>query len=265
VNPDPWGRARDGNAFVLILRKAASESGRIRLICFPYAGGSPYLFQSWLGLLAGHIELAVIQLPGHAARIKEAPYHRWDTLVSDCRAALGPLLAEPHAFYGHSFGGRLAYEIARHETGRTRGLFVSACRSPGCPQQRPYMHELGDSQFAATVRAMGGTPAEVFCNAELMRLFLPVLRAEIRLAELWAGTGPPPLTMPVTALYGQDDSVETHASMRNWPACSRAGGELIKVPGGHFFVETHRHEVVRIINDRLGLADVGLNSGQSRP
>jgi surfactin synthase thioesterase subunit len=254
VNLDLGLRDDGENAFVRVLRRVPPTPNLVRLICFPYAGGSPHLFQAWLELLADNVELVAVELPGHAARVKEAPYDRWDLLVADTLNALLPILAEPHAFFGHSFGGRLAFEIALRAPGDaslTKGFFVAACRSPGRPQRRPYLHQLSDAELIAAVRSMGGTPGGVLENAGLMGVFLPVIRAEIRLAELWScGRGRRMLTA-ITALYGELDQVETYTSMCDWPGYSRAGGEVIQIPGGHFFLQTHRRDVVRVINDRL--------------
>ena len=193
---------------------------RTRLICVPFAGGSPDLFRAWAGRLGDDLELLAVRLPGHGTRMMDRPYTSWAPLIEDTFAALEPYLAEPHFFYGHSFGGRLAYELCQRAAapypGMTSGLFLSACRSPDRPQNRPYMHEMSDAGFRSAVREMGGTPGEVLEHKALMRLLLPAIHSEIRLAELWTDRHPRGVDAPIVAMYGRDDPIDGHASMRGW-------------------------------------------------
>ncbi|MEU7600752.1 alpha/beta fold hydrolase [Streptomyces sp. NPDC040724] len=243
--------------------RGASEAPVIRLICFPYAGGSPDLFRAWADGLSPHVELLAVRLPGRGPRLADGLYAEWEPLIADTYAALAPYLSEPHAFYGHSFGARLAYELAHVAAAEhgdlTRRLFVSGSRSPNHPQRRPYMHELSQSGFLDALRDMGGTPAEVLNDKVLMRLFLPTTRAEIRLAELWGDRHGKGVDVAVTALYGQDDPIDGHESMRDWKHFTERDFELLDVAGGHFFLETHRRPLLDVINARLG--DVSGESG----
>ncbi|MCL7491267.1 thioesterase domain-containing protein [Streptomyces sp. MCA2] len=239
----------------LVRLRAASATPGVRLICFPYAGGSPDLIRAWADGLSAHVELLAVRLPGKGPRLAEGPYTEWEPLIADTYAALAPCLNEPHAFYGHSFGARLAYELA-HVAGAehgdlTRHLFVSGSRSPRHPQHRPYMHELTEDGFLDALRGMGGTPAEVLDDKVLMRLFLPTIRAEIRLAELWGDRHGKAVNVPVTALYGQDDPIDGREAMRDWKHFTERDCELLGTAGGHFFLETHRRPLLDVINARL--------------
>ncbi|GAA3122062.1 thioesterase II family protein [Streptomyces echinatus] len=241
--------------WVMTLKAATAEPAGT-LFCFPYAGGSPETFRSWSGAIADDIELVCVILPGRGRRLKEARYDRWQPLVDDVFEALSPYLGRRHAFYGHSFGGRLAYELAHlavaEHPGMTRRLFVSGCRSPDAPQNRPYMHEMPESDFRAAVAKMGGTPAELFEEERLLRLLLPTVRSEIRLAELWDHRHASGVDVPITALYSPDDPIDGWESMRGWQNFTRRHCELIEAPGGHFFVDSHPEYVTGIVNTRLG-------------
>ncbi|KIZ17549.1 thioesterase II family protein [Streptomyces natalensis] len=244
----------DEEKWVITLKQAVKRPS-VKLICFPYAGGSPDLFRAWSDGLSDHVELLAVRLPGRGKRIKEAHYQDWETLLQDTFDALVHHVAEPHALYGHSFGGRLAYELAQLTTatfpGMTRRLFISGSRSPDQSQRRPYMHEMSENGFIDALRGMGGTPAEILDNTFMMRFFLPAIHAEIRLAELWDdrhGTG---VDTPLTAMYGRTDPIDDHASMAGWKGFTRQASELLEMDGGHFFLETHRPQLLDVINSRL--------------
>ena len=45
----------------------------IKLLCFPYAGGSASLFRSWAAALPGDVEISGVELPGRGGRMGEMP------------------------------------------------------------------------------------------------------------------------------------------------------------------------------------------------
>lgn len=245
----------DSDKWLLTLKKTSSDP-HVKLICFPYAGGNPDLFRTWSNGVSDNVELLAVRLPGRGSRINELPYRDWDTLLADTFAALSRHLSEPHAFYGHSFGGRLAYELthiaAVEHPGWTRHLFVSGCRSPNQPQARPYLHELSEPNFRAALRDMGGTPAELLDNEKLMKLLIPTMRSDMRLAELWNDRHRTRVDVLLTVLYGREDRVDGRKNMRGWQEFSRRKCELIEMPGGHFFLDTYRQHLLDVINERLG-------------
>lgn len=232
---------------------------RLRLICFPYAGGNPDLFRGWTADLDADVELLAVRLPGRGCRIKEPPYQDWPQLIDDCLQALAPFLDQPHVFYGHSFGGRLIYELAQRTRtlypGQTRRLFISACRSPASEQRRPYLHKLSEEDFQRALLTMGGTAHEVLQNHMLMRLMLPALRSDMRLSELWCDWHEAPLQIPIHAYCGRQDPIDSYASMAGWSAHTRAGFELIEIDGGHFFLDSHRQPMLYSISERMRDSD----------
>lgn len=247
--------AAEGGKWVMTLKAATAEPAST-LFCFPYAGGSPETYRAWCGAIADNVELLCVTLPGRGRRLKEALYDRWHALVDDTLDALSPYLNRRHAFYGHSFGGRLAYELSHLASAeyprKTLRLFVSGCRSPDMPQARPYMHQMTEGDFRGAVAKMGGTPAELFEQERLLRLLLPTVRSEIRLAEIWRDRHTSGLDIPITAIYSPDDPIDSFRTMRGWEKFTTRDCELLEVPGGHFFVDSHAEYVTKIVNSRLG-------------
>jgi surfactin synthase thioesterase subunit len=245
--------------------KKASATPRTTLICLPYAGGSAHLFRAWADGLADDVEVLALCSPGHDARLSEAPHQEWGPLVDDAFAAVSSHLSSPHAFFGHSFGGRLAYELTRRaekdRPGRTRRLFLSACRAPQRPQRTPFLHTLPDDRLVEALRGMGGgMPVEVLDDPRLRARLLPVVRAEVRLAEQWGDDGGPGVSVPLTVFYGRDDPTDTQEVSRAWrEVCEDV--ECVEMPGGHFFLHSHREALVEAIDTRLRRGD-GQSAGE---
>jgi medium-chain acyl-[acyl-carrier-protein] hydrolase len=230
----------------------AADGPAVTLICVPFAGGNPEVFGPWAQWLGTDISLLAVRLPGHGRRMRETPFDTWDELVDDTFDALTPYLSQPHAFYGHCFGGRLAYELAhRAHTAMTVRLFVSSCRSPDTSSADAPVHELPDAEFCSALAQTGAAPAEVLANAALMRILLPAIRSEIRLAEQWGDRPSASLDVPITALYGTEDLTGERQGMTGWPAFTTRGCEFVEIPGGHFFLQADPPLLRTIINSRL--------------
>jgi len=67
-------------------------------------------------------------------------------------------------------------------------LFVSGCRGPQLPDRSQPRHALNEEDFVAALRVLGDTPTELLENPELLRLLLPMLRADFRVCESYRYT-----------------------------------------------------------------------------
>jgi medium-chain acyl-[acyl-carrier-protein] hydrolase len=224
---------------------------RVRLLCFPYAGGSAATYRTWSDVLPPDIEVQAIQLPGREWRLKEDLYTSVFPLVEDLADVLKDLFETPFAFFGHSLGALISFELAREL--RRRGLalperlFLSAHRAPHLPKQLPDIHDGPDEAFVEGLRRLEGTPDELLANEELMELILPALRADFAMAETYVCPTEPPLDCPISAFGGLGDLVTDRPKLEPWAEHTTAEFKLRMVPGGHFFVEEARDLILRAV------------------
>ena len=141
-----------------------NPQARLRLFCFHYAGGSARVFREWHDLLPT-VEVCPLQLPGRGTRIKEGSVRRVAPLVEQLARELSPKLDMPFAFFGHSMGALIGFELARLLR-RERGLnpahlFISGRRAPQLRAAGPPIHNLPDDEFIERLRDYNGTPEEV--------------------------------------------------------------------------------------------------------
>jgi medium-chain acyl-[acyl-carrier-protein] hydrolase len=85
----------------------------LRLFCFHYAGGGAAIFRTWSDSLPSSVEVCAIELPGRGMRLKEPPFTQLEPLVQHLASALFPYLDKPFAFFGHSMGGLVSFELTR--------------------------------------------------------------------------------------------------------------------------------------------------------
>jgi medium-chain acyl-[acyl-carrier-protein] hydrolase len=235
-----------------LVRPRPRPHARVRLFCFPFAGGSSFTYRAWADALPPSIEVAAIRLPGRESRRGEAAYRRVGSLVDALAAALPPFFDRPFAFFGHSMGALVAYELARALPAPPAHLFVSGRRAPDHPDPRAPIHALADAPFVAELRHLNGTPEDVLRHAELLELVLPVLRADFELCETHAHADGPPLPCPLTAMGGVADARVPRATLEAWRAQTTSAFALRMFPGDHFYLEAARPAVLSAIVEAVG-------------
>jgi medium-chain acyl-[acyl-carrier-protein] hydrolase len=229
---------------------------RLRLYCFPHAGGAPVSFFPWNALLGPEIECVGVQYPGRAQRWHEPACVSVTELVEEIFSGWEELPQKPFAFYGHSFGGLVAFELARRlrRAGKTgpEWLFVGASRAPQHDLLHPPIHELPDVDFIDAMQTRyGGIPAAIRAEREMMELFLGPMRADLTAYELYRMEEDAPLAVPITAFSGSEDHAVPSSCMEGWAEQTEAGFELKIVPGGHFLAQESLKVVTDGIRERL--------------
>src|SRR5437868_14379522 len=96
-----------------IVGARTNHGASLRLFCFPYAGGSSAIYHAWQRHLPPSVEVCAVELPGRGGRHREEPFDRIEPLVEALAQALLPYLDRPFAFFGHSMGSLLSFELAR--------------------------------------------------------------------------------------------------------------------------------------------------------
>jgi medium-chain acyl-[acyl-carrier-protein] hydrolase len=168
--------------------------------------------------------------------------------------ALLPLVNKPFAFYGHSMGAIVAFEIARRlrKSGSRlpERLFVGGCFAPHIPDPHP-IHHLPEAEFVQELQLLNGIPAEVLQNRELLNLVLPSLRADFTLTETYVAGAEPPLPCSISVFGAWRDPLTTRDSLEAWNSHTAAEFSLRMLPGDHFFLNSQRQLLVNLISTEL--------------
>ena len=216
-----------------------NHRARVRLFCFPYAGGGNSIFRSWQQNLSDTIEVCSVQLPGRDSRISEPPCTAVDQLVSAASEGLAPYLDKPFALFGHSMGAVIAFEFARHlrkEYGaQPVHLFVS-----GRPSPQTISKPLDVDHVEEWLE-----------DPELMEFVLPMLRGDLALCNSYVYAPQPPFSFSITAFGGIDDHGVPRHSLEGWREHTTGSFVLRLFPGGHFFLDTCRLPLLEAISKEL--------------
>lgn len=231
-----------------------NASAALRLIVFPYAGGTPTVYRHWHTYLPSEVELAAVQLPGRGLPLNEPLLDEWRVVISDVSTALATVLDRPFIFFGHSLGALVAFEVARwlrrHAGIQPVKLLMSGRRAPQLPDDLA-VSDASNEALIAHLRELDGTPAEVLDDPELFAVVAPGLRADFRLVERYRYTSEPPFACPIVAFGGREDDETAEGRLDAWRIHSCAPFASFVLPGGHFFLHSRERELLRLIRSEL--------------
>jgi medium-chain acyl-[acyl-carrier-protein] hydrolase len=229
---------------------------RIKLFCFPYAGGSAVIYNNWKQYLDPSIELRPIELSGRGKRIFEPLYSSVPDLIDDVYGIImDDIQAAPYAFFGHSMGGMIGYELAqRIRKTKLPGpghIFFSGRNAPHIKKNEKIIHLLPEDEFRKEIISLGGTPPDFFDYPELLEALLPVLRNDFKLADTDIQSGEIlPLDCNITVFFGKNENL-TAEQCEGWKIHTKKQYRIHYFEGGHFFLHDKVEQIVRFINSTL--------------
>ncbi len=231
----------------------APSSSALRLICFPFAGGGASFFRGWRAVLGPGIQVVPASLPGRETRSAEAPLDSFDALVAALAGALRPHLdGRPFAFFGHSMGALLAFEVARRlhseRLPMPMALLVSGARAPRFRIGHVPPPEPSDAQLLDQLRQVNGPGGAAADRPESLS---PALRADTRAYRGYIYQSCDPLPIPIRAFGGREDPQVTLEHLEGWKSHTAESFSLRLFPGGHFFLRGHALAFLEALSEEL--------------
>lgn len=227
----------------------------ITLFCLPYAGGAAAVYREWPQAAPSWLRIAPLHLPGRGVRHDEALLPEWERLIDRLVADVRSQPDRPFALFGHSLGALLAFELAHALCQRTGvepcWLGVSGCPAPAHHVARTDWLVCPEQDVLDELKAFGQTSAELLANREFVELIVPVVRNDFHLYGTWRAPRPGtrnPLDCPIHAFGGSRDDVTQDAlKLDAWRDESRGAFDRSIFDGGHFFIDSHRAELIDAI------------------
>jgi surfactin synthase thioesterase subunit len=224
-----------------------------KLYIFPHAGGSTQYYVPFANAFSSDVKRIAVQYPGQRGTHDLASF----TSIPDLADRVCQLLSPPDrsdgetAFFGHSMGGLLSFEVARRFEAAgspIAALFVSACAAPGRIGY-DYIPE-SDRGLLTAVSEMTGVNPEFLENEEFAAKILPTLRGLRAIANYDC---PPDATVscPIFAFLGDDDEVATYEKVLPWSQRTTAEFSVRVFPGHHFYLNDHLPELVSDIEAKI--------------
>ncbi len=227
----------------------------VRLFCFPYSGAGASIYYPWATLMPANIEVCPVELPGRGARMGEAPFTEIGPLVESIARGMLPYFNKPFAFFGHSMGALVSFELTRllqsqYHIGPTH-IFVSGHHAPQLHSKAPVISDLPEAEFVEKIRELDGTQEDVLQNSELRAIILPILRADFSVCEKYAFRPGDKFLCPIDAFGGLEDKFVTREDLDAWRVHTAGKFCVRMLPGNHFFLHASRQNLIRVIAQEL--------------
>lgn len=237
-----------------IRRYHQAPEGSARLVCFPHAGGSASFFFPVSAALSPGVEVLAVQYPGRQDRRAEPNIESIPHLADAILPSVRPLADRPLAFFGHSMGAVLAYEVAfrleRDGAAPLARLYVSSRRAPSCHRSEG-VHLRDDAGLIAELQRLSGTNADLLGNQEMLKMILPAIKSDYRAVETYRDTTDRTVRTPIVAVIGDDDPKVTIDEAKAWAAHGTGTFDLRVFSGGHFYLIEQSRQVIKFIADDL--------------
>ena len=235
---------------------------RLRLFLFHHAGGSHMLFRDWPALLPDDWEVCLIAYPARLRLHREPMPPSLIDLAALLRPTLAGRLDRPYAFFGHSMGALVAYQLTLDLMREGAPLpawlglsgFEAPHRAPKKTRERS-LHRHDDATLRRELAALGGTPAGFLDDEANWRAVARLIRADLGLFETWRGDPlAPTLPMPLSAFVGAGDRLVTEEGVSHWAYYTRHWLGHRCWPGDHFWFAADPRPLLDALRADIGRA-----------
>lgn len=269
--PNPW----------IAFRKPLSNA-KYRLFCFPYGGGGASIYRDWQEALSHPIEVCPIQLPGREGRLNEKPIGDIKKLVDLLMENLQDEFNLPFAFFGHSFGALIAFELTRtlrkQNLPQPIHLFASAFPDPRTPtksldmilkqlkdinvnlfdcHQPAFIASLSDETLARVSAIFNENGIDEYgdhlLNKEITKVLLPIFSGDMGIVKSYEYYDDACLDLPITVFAGKQDTWVSYEDHLQWGDHTLQECTIHAFESGHLFINQNeiRLSVINKIREEL--------------
>ncbi|OHX68065.1 type I polyketide synthase [Flammeovirga pacifica] len=238
------------------VHRKREDDARIRLFCFHPVGAGASMFNHFLYEAHQDIDVYAVQLPGRENRKDENHLTQFFDVIDELEKQILPLLDKPFAFYGHSFGGILAYELQhrlreKHQLCPEHSFVsgtISAHLTPTWRNDRDTIHKTADdtNSEAKLMGLMSYIDDEAF-----VRQILPIMRKDMELIMGYDYQDKENFTWPITAFAAEEDEVVLPEEMKPWKQHTDGPFEIHVLHGDHWFLSRNKEFILNKVADNL--------------
>jgi pyochelin biosynthesis protein PchC len=237
-----------------IRRYHDAPGAKIQLVCFAHAGGSASFFFPVAKALSPAVDVTAVQYPGRQDRRSEPNIDNLPDLADAIFPAVRPLADRPLAFFGHSMGAVLAYEVAlrleKDGAPPLTRIFASGRRAPSRYREEA-VHKKDDAGILDELRQLSGTNTDLLGDPETVEMILPAIKSDYRAVETYRDIPGRTVSAPILAVIGDTDPKVTTDEAKAWADHTTGSFELKTFPGGHFYLVDQAPQLIKLISDDL--------------
>lgn len=225
---------------------------KIKVFLIPYAGASAMIYYSWKKLFPENFELCFIELSGRGSRYEIDFYKNVEEAIDEISSIIEKKIGlDNYYIFGHSMGALLAFEtyykLVNKGIRLPSHIYFSGKSAPQIISDKKKSYNLSDEKFLEAVSIYGGIPKE-FYQEEVKKVFLPVLRADMKIIEDYIYLEKThKINCDISVLYGEDDFTTPIDSIQKWSCHAGKHIHFYKFKGKHFFINDDYLKIISLI------------------
>ncbi|BCL80785.1 thioesterase [Ktedonobacteria bacterium brp13] len=233
-----------------------NREAELRLFCFPGLGASASLFFPWGELLPQTIEVATIQPAGRTPELDLPPTGEGFTaMVRAVAEEVQSYQDRPFAFFGHSLGAILAFEVARLLVEQTKippvHLLFACIPPPHVDRSLIPQLNLPFKEGLAHLLAELSNISPGLVNASHQSTLMTRLHYDARLWTTYRYHSRPPFGCPLTIYAGSRDPFVNVDLLSGWQYYTTGPYTLELFTGSHFFFYIDPGPLLQVLTHSL--------------
>lgn len=285
---------RVANSDTWISFREKQTQPKLRLFCFPYGGGGASIYRNWQHNFPDLIEVCPVQLPGRENRMDETAISEMPVLIDALINALQYEFDLPFAFFGHSFGALIAFELSRElrklGLAQPQHLFLSAFPDPRTPtknldkiiehlktieidfknlQDPQFLMELDDLKLkeVSEVFKIHGILeyGDSLLNRNILKVVMPIFTSDMSLVKSYQFHKEAPLNIPLSIFVGNNDTWVDKNDFVGWNEHTTKTCQFHYFEAEHLFIreDETRKRMLQMIIDELSRVDKNVIPAQA--
>ncbi len=226
-----------------------------QIFCFTHAGGNASFFDSIEKELP-NVELVKFEYAGHGTRHREKFYKNFDELADDIFERIRKEYSgNEYSLFGYSMGTITLVEIlkrilAEPNMREPERIFLAAHEPHSKAELVGFTEDELDEWVKARTIKFGAVPEKLINNNSFWRIYLPLYRADYSIIGKYKFED---LNLrsaiPTTVFYSESDTPRSEMDL--WRKYFVGECDFFQFQGSHFFIQEHRAEMAKIIQDKL--------------
>jgi len=208
------------------------------VFCLPFAGGGVLSYQKFVQNALDGVEFVTLSAPGKDQRLQEPLLTDMSALAKQYAEQIIHSGQTEYLLYGHSMGALMAHlvihELKSQNAGLPKHVIVSSYPAPKHHHDRG-RGTMGDIAFIKHMKKLGGLPPRLLAEPSLMKVFLPILRADITAIDNFRYKELGKHDLPMTVLFGSKEE-QLQRVILDWQQESTQKVIIQRMDGGHFFI-----------------------------
>ena len=224
-----------------------NSKSKIKMICFPFAGGHGNEFLRWQDYFEEEIEIVPLQLSGRGNRINEEFNENFVEVIKEISNKIYLSYRDSKfIFWGHSMGGLLAFcsGVYLYEKYSISPIlcFFSGCFPKLHSSNNNYLLGKSDSEIVERLIKVGGVPEELLPYPEIIKFFLPIIKSDYKLMSN-SYFPSQKISCPIRTYSDEQDFVSPTTYMKDWRRYTNDYLGNMEFQGNHFFIFANEKKI----------------------